>query len=459
MPREVFADEIERFLATLDGVSSARVLTGPAGDISFVYVTTDAASDSRRLRGGVAAALQAHFGIPIDEWRVRITQLRAGAQPSEILHFRVARVEETAAGPDLAVMIKLQWTQGAEARAAVGKSRARLGAAGRSRALAAATIAAVRDALQVPHGELALDRVGSVTFLDRPVILVALSAGIRGQTRTIIGAAFDETAPDAASEPPVIAALDAVTRWLVQMAFAAEGGRPQERRDRLEAMRHFVLDAAAEPAAAVPEQTFGGPPQLATKGDAPPPPAPAQDPSAGGPARASGPGETIRVPGSLARVAPVRALPPRRAAMMRNGMGAPAGVPRAAEDAAPGGFAGGGPAATPRHRGVEIVRGLKPAQMQMREGTTMGVHHDMPEMGSGARAARTPGVEDAFYRSLVADRTPVHLRCRDGYEVPHAIVRDAGTYALLVETEEGLELFFKHAIISIRVLPKTSPQA
>jgi sRNA-binding regulator protein Hfq len=43
--------------------------------------------------------------------------------------------------------------------------------------------------------------------------------------------------------------------------------------------------------------------------------------------------------------------------------------------------------------------------------------------------------------------------------VPHAIVRDAGTYALLVETDEGLELFFKHAIISIRVLPKGTPQA
>ncbi len=75
------------------------------------------------------------------------------------------------------------------------------------------------------------------------------------------------------------------------------------------------------------------------------------------------------------------------------------------------------------------------------------------------RALRAAGVEDGFYRSLVVERTPVHLRCRDGYEVPRAIVRDAGTYALLVETPDGLELFFKHAIISIRILPTPAAQA
>jgi sRNA-binding regulator protein Hfq len=89
----------------------------------------------------------------------------------------------------------------------------------------------------------------------------------------------------------------------------------------------------------------------------------------------------------------------------------------------------------------------------------MSLHHDTTDAGGTARPARAAGVEDAFYRSLVAERTPVHLRCRDGYEVPNAIIRDAGTYALLVETEEGLELFFKHAIISIRVLPKPAQQA
>jgi sRNA-binding regulator protein Hfq len=452
MPREVFADEIERFLATLDGVSSARVLTGPAGDISFVYVTTDSAGDSRGLRGGVVAALQAHFGIPIDEWRVRITQLRAGAPPSEIPHFRIVRVEETAAGPDLSVTIKLQWRHGAEERNAVGKARARVfvsrgaapGAAGRSRALAAAAIAAVRDALDVPHAELAVDRVGSVTFLDRPVILVALSAAVAGQTHTLVGAAFDEATPDPASEPAVTAALDAVTRWLVERAFAAESSGPQDRRDRLEAMRHFVLDAAADTAAPAPAEALPvSDESLVRESGHEASPAPE-------PMSVRETVESMRVPGPLPRVAPVRALPPRRAGMIRNG----GGVPAAARVAA------GPPPLEPavrRHGNVEmeIVPELKGPQMK--EGTVMGLQHDTPE--TGPRAPRSAGVEDAFYRSLVAERTPVHLRCRDGYEVPHAIVRDAGTYALLVETDEGLELFFKHAIISIRVLPKGTPQA
>jgi hypothetical protein len=238
MPREVFADEIERFLETLDGVSSARVLTGPSGDISYVYVTTESALDSRGLRHGAIAALQSRFGIPIDDWRVRVTQLRAGVQPSEIPHFHVARVEETATAADLAVTVRLQWTRGSDVRSATGQSRGHGGTAQRPRALAAATIAAVREALDVPHGDLALDRVGAVTFLDRPVILVAVSARVSVEPETHVGAAFDDGAPDAAAEPAITAALDAVTRWLLHAALATDVPRSPHRRERLPGLRH-----------------------------------------------------------------------------------------------------------------------------------------------------------------------------------------------------------------------------
>ena len=459
MPREVFADEIERFLETLAGVSSARVLTGSSGDVSYVYVTTETAADSRGLRHGVVAALQSQFGIPIDEWRVRITQLRAGLQPSEIPHFRVARVEETAAGADLAVTVKLQWARGSDDRTATGQARARAGAAPRSRALAAATISAVRDALEVPHGHLTLDRVGGATFLDRPVVLVAVSAGIAGETRTFLGAAFDDGPSSAAAEPAITAALDAVTRWLLQAAFAADVARSPRRRDRLEAMRHFVLAAAEAAPVALRASQHGAPDAApvalrASQHEAPDAaPVPAAD------------SYSDRHPGMASRVAPVRALPPRRAGMPRNGArateppaAAPAGeVPPAAAETADGAPFGLARHAEHRNGGLQIAP--RPKGPETKEGTAMGLQHDTPEVGSGVRTARAAGVEDAFYRSLVVERTPVHLRCRDGYEVPHAIVRDAGTYALLVETEDGLELFFKHAIISIRVLPKAAAQA
>jgi sRNA-binding regulator protein Hfq len=45
---------------------------------------------------------------------------------------------------------------------------------------------------------------------------------------------------------------------------------------------------------------------------------------------------------------------------------------------------------------------------------------------------------------------PVYIRCRDGYEIPSAIVRDFGTYCLMVEVNGIQELVFKHGIIAIR---------
>ena len=445
MPREVFADEIERFLETLDGVSSARVLTGPGGDISYVYVTTEGALDSRGLRHGVLAVLQSRFGIPIDDWRVRVTQLRAGVQPSEIPHFRVARVEETSSAADIAVTVKLQWTRGSDVRSATGQARGR-GGTYRPRTLAAAAIAAVRDALDVPHAELTLDRVGVVTFLDRPVVLVAVSAGKpphgspAGEPETYVGAAFDDTASQAAgpaadetAEPAITAALDAVTRWLLRAAFVDDVPR-FPRRERLEAMRHFVLDAAAPAAGPIPLRAPRREQSEAAAGF--------PDIVAGG--GSAGTAEAGAGQGTASRIAPVQALPPRRLGEARNGQSrVDQAAPARESDVGSGGSQPG-----PRPRGS-----------QTKGGTAMGLQHDTPDVGSGMRAARASGVEDGFYRSLVVERTPVHLRCRDGYEVPRAIVRDAGTYALLVETPDGLELFFKHAIISIRVLPKPAAQA
>ncbi len=68
-------------------------------------------------------------------------------------------------------------------------------------------------------------------------------------------------------------------------------------------------------------------------------------------------------------------------------------------------------------------------------------------------------MEDTFYQSLVEGRTPVHVRCRDGYELPYAVVKDVGTYVILFETAAGTELVFKHAIISIHLVPPQAPKA
>ena len=73
-----------------------------------------------------------------------------------------------------------------------------------------------------------------------------------------------------------------------------------------------------------------------------------------------------------------------------------------------------------------------------------------PYRAEGSRPAPRGSQEDDFYRRLVQSGVTVHIRCRDGYEIPEAVVRDFGTYSLLVEARGAEELVFKHAIISIR---------
>ena len=76
--------------------------------------------------------------------------------------------------------------------------------------------------------------------------------------------------------------------------------------------------------------------------------------------------------------------------------------------------------------------------------------HDASRAGNAsARTGRQTG-EEGFYLALLEARTPVHIRCRDGYEIAHAVVRDVGPDTLLVEAGGGTELLYKHAVISIR---------
>lgn len=88
-----------------------------------------------------------------------------------------------------------------------------------------------------------------------------------------------------------------------------------------------------------------------------------------------------------------------------------------------------------------------------------------PERQGGAEVAQpmnrfTPkgSMEDDFFRHLVTTGIPVHIRCRDGYEILGGVLRDFGTYSLMVETDAGRELVFKHGIITIRPMSARAVQ-
>ncbi len=71
-------------------------------------------------------------------------------------------------------------------------------------------------------------------------------------------------------------------------------------------------------------------------------------------------------------------------------------------------------------------------------------HQAVPARGGARR-----DLEDDHYGQLVTSGTRVHISCEDGHLIEDAQVKNFGTYALLVESEAGEDLVFKHAIVTI----------
>jgi RNA chaperone Hfq len=89
--------------------------------------------------------------------------------------------------------------------------------------------------------------------------------------------------------------------------------------------------------------------------------------------------------------------------------------------------------------------------------TAMAVRQDLPHVGAVPSGPGRLSIEEVLYQSLIANRTPVHVRCRDGYELHPAVLRDVDTDSVLLEVNGATELVYKHAILSIR--PLTDPRA
>jgi sRNA-binding regulator protein Hfq len=415
MPREVFAEEIERFLGTLDGVASARVFTNPAGEISQVYVTAENSADSRAIRRGVGAALISAYGLPVEPWRIQVTQLRDGLRPAEIPHFRVIRVEEAVSAAEISAAVQIAWRRGGEKKVATGRARATPGPASRLRTLAAATVEAVRDALEPVHRGVTLRQASGVTFLDRPAVLVGISVSTPVGLETSLGVAQQE----GASEPAVLAVLDAVTKWLFRTASAADTAQTRDRRWQLEVMRHFVRSA---------ERTDALPPSAA------PGPEPATLSLEEFAVRREARETESKYEPDLVDIEALSARPEP-----------PAEPPDTA-------VTDGEPVGKTEGPDPDVIYDLSEIRPEKRGGSVMSVQQEPSRASATPTRGAHMSMEDSFYQALVAGQTPIQLRCRDGYEVPHAVLKDVGTYTLLLETPGGPELVYKHAVISIRPL-------
>jgi host factor-I protein len=379
MVREVLAEEIERFLGTVDGVASARLLTSPSGEIDQIYVTADDRTEGRIARRAVVAALMTQYGIPLESWRVQVAQLKRFT-PAELPNLKMLRVEETISATEAQVKVQVVWERAGEQRTGTGQARGPAGAQHRMRTLAAAAVDAARAVVDPPHRRITVHQVSLTTCMDRPLVLVGITAGGPRGPEAFVGAAFQR---EGTSDAPVAAALDAVTKWLLRVAFdAPEAGIEEDRRAHLEAMRHF---ARAHPR---------------DSGISPSP---------------------VRAP-----VAP--SDPPL-----------PVPNPPVIDGVSQGDV-----------NPDDILGDLQEIRPEQKGGAAMAGHHEGSRVGVASMRPGRQAVEEEFFQPLIEGQTPVHIRCRDGYEVPRAVLREIGTYTLLVEADGGTELVYKHAIISIR---------
>ncbi len=362
MPRQVFAEDIERLIRTLDGVVAARVSTTPAGDIDQIYVSAGPDADVRAVRRGIGTALVSTYGLSLDPWRIQIAQPRTG--PHEPPRFRVLRIEETVAEAETTALVQLAWTRGGPERVVTGRARGPLGTSHRLRTLAAAALDGAKEALAPEYRKLIGHEASLVTFHGRPTALAGISVATPHGDERVCGVAQGDASADAI----VYAALDAVAKLGVR---ALEAAAP-DRRAALDAMRRHVVASERAPS------------------------------PAGSQARGAGPAD------------------------------------------------GAGRSQAARPDGAHSRRG---------EVIGMTARRDAPEADRGPSGPGRLSIEEVLYQSLIANRTPVHIRCRGGYELRCAVVRDIDTHSVLVEIDGVTELVYKHAILSIRPVTDAHAEA
>jgi sRNA-binding regulator protein Hfq len=396
VPREVFAEEIEAFLERLEAVAAARVVANDDGEIERIYVTTESTRDDGAIRRAITSALISQYGLPVDGWRVQVAHLEPQPSAEPIPACQLVRLEETLTETLARVVVDLRYEREGGQKTVTGAAQAPPGQMHRLRTVALATVEALRPLAERGGFRPSLEGVTLIPFGGATVALAAVSLAATRGTVLNVGA---ETVEASEAEAVVAAVIDAVRK--AQRARPGQRPRPDRRRQFEGLRQHYERLLRAD----VP---------------APAPPAPRD-------AEAEAAGSTWATAVTLG-------APPAAAS-------APA---EAQAEAAPSSAAS--PAAD------DVIGDMSEIRPERQGGapTVMREEARTDVTAGGRSGVGKLSVEDAFYRRLVLSAAPVHIRCRDGYEIPSAIVREYGTYSLIVEVNGVQELLFKHGIIAIR---------
>jgi sRNA-binding regulator protein Hfq len=429
MPSEVYAEDLEALLERLDGVAAARVVATDAGEIDRVYITAEGDEDEPAIRRSVGSALMSGYSLAVDPWRIRVARLRP-AGPTRPRWF-MQRVEEILTATDVRVSVELRAAEGPTA-ALIGRARGPLDAASRLRAAAQATLDALKAWLEADDRRAAVETISLLPLATGRAIVVVLSLAGPASADRYIGAAIVEGSE---AEAVIAATLDALGKR--GTALQRRGWMMRDRQDELESMEaHFRR--LREPQRVMPQLARA--PALPANGPAEYA-GPAED---AGPTEDGGSAEDARP----AERVPVETFHPRIEPRIP---GQPMPGPRIPEPRIQEQPAVDSGEVAPERDDEDEVATLEQIRPERPGGAEVAQPMNRPEIERG-RFSPKSSMEDEFIKHLMATGTPIHIRCRDGYEITDGIVRDFGTYSLLVETRGGRELVFKHGIISIRPL-------
>lgn len=395
MPSEIFAEDIEALLERLEGVAAARVVATEAGEINRIYITVAGDRDESRLRQEISAVLMSQYSLAVDGWRVHVARLRA--EPSARPRWYVQRVEETVTASEVKVSVELRSDEGTVA-ALVGRSRGMTDAASRLRTAAVATLDALKSVFEAEDRRVTVESIVPVTLAAGNAVVVALSVASPSAAHRYVGTALLEGSE---AEAVIAATLDALGKR--GAASQRRGWMMRDRRQELQSME-TRFRRLREPQRQMPLPSAVEPPAEAVV------PKPGEGP--------------LEPPAVEVAPLPEAETPPTSADDGRQDDDAVATLDQIRPERQ-----GGAQMAQPMNR-TDLERRFSPKS----------------------------SMEDDFFRHLVATRVPVHIRCREGYEIQGGIVKDFGTYSLLVETGSGKELVFKHGILSIRPMTAATAQ-
>lgn len=234
-PQEERADwtieEAEDLILSLTGVTAARVVMRPGGEVSEIHVVTTREVTPKQTVRNVESALLAHLGLAVDHRKISVAQTSAQPEESESVSPLVALLPdppaqaqrllfqghqiETERAHRVRHRVEIEWM----GERYTGEASAPDLARARLEAAAAATLSAVEVAfaatLQDDEDRAALtlevDGVKVVEAFDRKFVLVAVHAfGGRDVTSLAGATAVDESTDRAA----ILATLQATDRWI-----------------------------------------------------------------------------------------------------------------------------------------------------------------------------------------------------------------------------------------------------